>query len=92
MAKQLGSAVKNSAYLLFSLAYHTRQALTTQSDLTLAKGTEACVRFDMGQKIHLAETDSANAARALFCWKCDSPSTSHVTAPMLGCQGSYCQA
>jgi len=52
---------------------HIHQSLTTQSDLTLTKATEACVRFDTGQRIHLAEADSANAARALFCWKCDSP-------------------
>jgi len=51
---------------------HIRQSLTTQSDLALAKATEACVRFDTGQRIHLAEADSANAARTLFCWKCDS--------------------
>jgi len=52
---------------------HIRQALTTQSDLTLAQATEACVQLDTGQKIHLARTDSVKVARAAFCWKYDSP-------------------
>jgi len=42
----------------------------TQLDLTLEKGL---VRFDTGKKPRLADIESANAAREIGCWKCDSP-------------------
>jgi len=63
---------------------HIHQSLTTQSDLMLAKATEACVQFNMGQRIHLAEADSANVARTLFCWKCDSPDHLSCDCPHAG--------
>jgi len=82
---QLYSGVRSSPSSLFFLAClfddHIRQALTTQSDL---KATEACIRFDTRQKIHLVDTDSANAARILFCWKWDSPDHFSRDCPHVG--------
>ena len=43
---------------------HIRQTLTTQSSLTLAKATEACVRFDTGHKIHPADAGSTTANKS----------------------------
>lgn len=52
--------------LLFSLPFdnHVHQALTTQSSLTLAKATEACICFNAVHKIHLADAESATTAKS----------------------------
>ena len=67
--------------ILFRLPYndHICQALTTQSNLTLQKASNACVHIDTGLKLHLTTAESANAAAGTRnCWKCDLPG--HVAA------------
>ena len=58
---------------LFGLQDSIRQALETQADLTLQQARDVMVRVDTGAKIRLANEESANAAGASNCWKCDAP-------------------
>ena len=57
-----------------------RQALTMQSNLTLQQAREAMAHIDTGAKPHMA-TESAHAAGASCCWKCDSPGHLAPLAP-----------
>ena len=71
---------------LIGLPYedNVRQTLVTQADLTLQQARAAMVRVDTGAKMHMANTETVNAAGTSNCWKWDTPGHLASACPHTG--------